>query len=96
MTDRVNRKWLLVSFSFVRGLACMAIGFATTGFWDLLGYRFLASLMNHGTTPAIASLTTSYFNEYGKMGYANSMISVATSIGGATSALSLLINLEVG
>ncbi len=92
----MNRKWLIVTFSIVRALACLATGLVSSGFWDLLGFRFIASVMHHGMSPAVWSIIASYFFKSGKMGYANSMMTVAAIIGSAGSALSIFINLEVG
>jgi hypothetical protein len=92
----VNRKWLIVSLSFVRAFASLAIGLESSGFWSLLGLRLIACITSTGTSPAIAGILTGYFFKYGKMGYANSMTAVANSIGASASAFILTLNLEVG
>ena len=92
----MNRKWLIVSLSFVRAFASLAIGLESSGFWSLFGLRLITCITYAGTAPAIASMLTGYFVKYGMMGYANSMMSVAGSIGASASSFIMILNLEVG
>ena len=67
-----------------------------TGYWDVLAYRFLASVTHHAITPAIQSLMASYFYTSGRMGTANSLLTVSTSLGAGLASLTLIVNSKWG
>lgn len=79
LTKRFNRKWMLVSVSFVSALACLGSGLSTS-YEQLYWSRALTGLGIGGSFPLMYSLIGDYYPP-NKRASANATIGLATGLG---------------
>jgi MFS family permease len=90
LTDKFNRKWLLVSTTFLYTLMTLASAF-TSDFIQVLIPRILFSFFMSACIPASVSLINDYF-EHEMRGRANSLFAFGIYLGGGLSSLTLILN----